>query len=243
MLSFRWLQCWLSCTILLIHAAPLPSPPHPPPPPSTSTPSTNAATSTSPRIPSSVYTPSKSERKRSSVFSDLLRHPALPYPWLQLYPDPPSVPDTSQPVTPVPDPHPQPPIPTNRPYIPIPEYPSGGFLDVSLLGARCQAERSPTLTPAIPIRVGVVRLFRGRTYRDEAAIVRGCGCMTLESPIQIESFVASSEHSVAFYTGANCEGKPFYQRFLRHYDVDPNMITSSVRIYQGVLPPVGGFQR
>lgn len=111
-------------------------------------------------------------------------------------------------------------------------------MDVALLGVTCQANRMPNFPASIPIAVGVIRLFRKPTYRDEAAVVRGCGCIPLESPIQIESFVASTNHAVAFYTTANCEGPPYFQRFNKHYDVEPNMVTNSIKIIQGVVDPL-----
>ncbi|OAQ36275.1 hypothetical protein K457DRAFT_132249 [Linnemannia elongata AG-77] len=229
MLSFHRLLCWLSCTILLIHAAPVP------PPLSTFTPSTAAATTTS----SSPWIPSMNEEKRSSAFADLLRDPVTySFPGLILYPDPPPIPNVVLPVIPPPEPHLQPPIPTGAPYRGVPEYPSGGFVDVALLGVTCLANRMPNFPDSIPIAVGVIRLFRKPTYRDEAAVVRGCGCVRLESPILIESFVASTNHAVAFYTTANCEGLPYFQRFYNQYDVEPNMVANSIKIIQGVVEPL-----
>ncbi|KAF9546794.1 hypothetical protein EC957_009399 [Mortierella hygrophila] len=231
--AFRRLLYWLSCTILLIHARPVHLLP------STSTSTTAGTTSTSPRILSTIFTSSMNEQKRSSVFADLLRNPATnSFPGLMLYPDPPPIPNVVLPVISPPDPHPQPPIPTGTPYRGVPEYPSGGFMDVALLGVTCQANRMPNFPASIPIAVGVIRLFRKATYRDEAAVVRGCGCVPLESPIQIESFVASTNHAVAFYTAANCEGAPYFQRFNMHYDIEPNMVAYSIKIIQGVVDPL-----
>ncbi|KAF9095136.1 hypothetical protein BGX23_000995 [Mortierella sp. AD031] len=262
MLSFGWPLCWLSCTIVLLHAAPIPIPPFTPtPPPSTST----SAYSTA---PSTLHIPShnnnnnnNNEQKRSDIFSNLLKDPIpTSYPGLNLFPDLPSIPNVFVPMTSLPEIHPdllQPPpmkgTPTgysgdnsNRPNGAIigngiPIYPSMGFPDIEGLAAQCQSDRSPSLPLTFAPEVGIVRLFKQASFRAEAAVVRGCGCVALESPIAIESFVGSQNHSFAFYTSAYCEGDPFYQRFNQHYDVEPNMVANSIRIFHGVLPPLPGI--
>ncbi|KAF9130727.1 hypothetical protein BGW39_002728 [Mortierella sp. 14UC] len=239
MLSYRWLLCWLSCAIVLLHAAPLPSP---------TTPSTTS--SSSPIITTTSFTHSNinnkrqsdSYERRSNRFSELL-DPAFGF---NLNPSPPSLPNVYIPITSPPEPHPEvppPPTATGSPSPPkpgnvVPTYPSAGFTDVPALIAACGRDRSPMLPGAIPYQVGIVRLFKQASFRQEAAVVKGCGCIPLESPIAIESFVGSENHSFAFYTSADCMGDPFYQRFNQHYDVEPNMIANSIRIYHGVLPPI-----
>ncbi|KAF9927742.1 hypothetical protein FBU30_002945 [Linnemannia zychae] len=126
----------------------------------------------------------------------------------------------------------------NKGLIGIPIYPSDGFSDVPALIAACQSDRSPLLPANFELEVGIVRLFRQSSYRDEIAVVKGCGCVTLQTPIIVESFVGSQNHSFAFYTGKHCEKEPFYQRFNQHYDIDPNKVVNSIRIFQGVLPPL-----
>ena len=77
-----------------------------------------------------------------------------------------------------------------------------------------------------------------KSYQGEAATVEGCGCINLESPIIVESFVGSANHSFAFYAERDCRGEVYFQRFKEHFDVEPNTLTGSVRIVQGVLDPI-----
>jgi len=104
--------------------------------------------------------------------------------------------------------------------------------------ASCRVDMASSLPRSFIPEVGVIRLFRLSSFKVEGAILRGCGCIPLQSPLVIESFVGSRNHSFAFYTNAMCEGQPYYQRFKEHYDVEPSMLTASVRIVQGVLPPI-----
>lgn len=109
---------------------------------------------------------------------------------------------------------------------------------ISLTPGECLVERAPSLPATFVPEVGSAQLFSEKEYRSIAATVQGCGCINLQSPIIIESFVGSANHSFAFYATRDCQGDPFYQRFREHFDVEPNVLTNSVRIVQGVLDPI-----
>ncbi|KAG0281585.1 hypothetical protein BGZ95_001936 [Linnemannia exigua] len=120
----------------------------------------------------------------------------------------------------------------------VPTWPSIGLPDLVTLTAECTRSRAPELSVTLPLEVGIVRLFRQSSYRDEAAVVKGCGCITLESPIAIESYVGSPNHSFMLYTGDKCQDFPYHQRFIKSYDVEPNLVAASIRIFQGVVLPI-----
>ncbi|KAG0380264.1 hypothetical protein BGX24_009275 [Mortierella sp. AD032] len=225
MLSNRWLLCWLSCAIITLYAAPLPSP-----------------------IASSIpLLSSNSHQRRSNVFEELLNSSPL-----NLNPPNPTIPNVFVPMTTTPEAHPELPHPipatangggtySNSPRIVgngVPIWPLIGFPDVAALTAECAKFRAPELSVTIPLEVGIVRLFRQSSYRDEAVVVKGCGCITLESPIAIESYVGSPNHSFMLYTGDKCQNQPYHQRFIKSYDVEPNLIAASIRIFQGVMLPI-----
>lgn len=103
---------------------------------------------------------------------------------------------------------------------------------------QCITDRSPTLPPTFVPEVGIVRLFALSSFRTEMEIVKGCGCVTLQRPTIVESFVGSRNHSFAFYTDSRCESKPYFRRFKQHFDLKPARLTASIRIIQGVMAPI-----
>ncbi|KAG0057515.1 hypothetical protein BGZ83_009154 [Gryganskiella cystojenkinii] len=104
--------------------------------------------------------------------------------------------------------------------------------------ASCKIDISPTLPTSFIPEIGIVRLFRKPSFKDQGTIVKGCGCIPLQTPLVIESFVGSRNHSFEFYSNEYCDGQPYFGRFKEHYDVEPSMLTASIRIVQGVLTPI-----
>lgn len=111
---------------------------------------------------------------------------------------------------------------------------------IPALFQRCSEHRSSNLPVSFAVEVGIVRLFREPSYVSEATMVRGCGCINLNGPKHIQSFVGSKNHSFSFYESANCEGEPFYQRFRQNYDLKTGKVVQSVMITQGLLRPIPG---
>lgn len=103
---------------------------------------------------------------------------------------------------------------------------------------QCITDRSPTLPPTFVPEVGIVRLFALSSFRTEVEIMKGCGCVTLQRPTIVESFVGSRNHSFAFYTDSRCESKPYFRRFKQHFDLEPARLAASIRIIQGAMPPI-----
>lgn len=103
---------------------------------------------------------------------------------------------------------------------------------------QCITDRSPTLPLTFVPEVGAVRLFALSSFRTEVEIVKGCGCVALERPTIVESFVGSRNHSFAFYTDGRCETEPFFRRFKQHFDLEPARLAASIRIIQGVMAPI-----
>ncbi|KAI9237604.1 MAG: hypothetical protein BYD32DRAFT_416125, partial [Podila humilis] len=103
---------------------------------------------------------------------------------------------------------------------------------------QCISNRSPTLPPTFVPEVGIVRLFALSSFRTEMESVKGCGCVTLQRPTIVESFVGSRNHSFAFHTDSRCESKPYFRRFKQHFDLEPARLAASIRIIQGVMAPI-----
>lgn len=108
---------------------------------------------------------------------------------------------------------------------------------------RCSEHRSPNLPVSFAVEVGLVRLFQEPSYGSEGTMVRGCGCINLNGPKHIRSFVGSRNHSFSFYESVDCEGEPFYQRFRQTYDLKAGKVTQSVMITQGLLRPIPGDRK
>lgn len=105
---------------------------------------------------------------------------------------------------------------------------------------KCSEHRSPNLPVSFAVEVGIARLFQGPSYASEVTMVRGCGCINLDGPVHIQSFVGSRNHSFSFYESADCWSEPFYQRFRQNYDLKAGRVARSVMVTQGLLPPVPG---
>ncbi|KAG0084318.1 hypothetical protein BGZ93_001300, partial [Podila epicladia] len=111
---------------------------------------------------------------------------------------------------------------------------------IPVLFKKCSEHRSPNLPVVFAVEVGIVRLFEERSYVSEVTMVRGCGCINLDRPMHIQSFVGSRNHSFSFYESTDCGDEPFYQRFRQNYDLKVGKVARSVMITQGLLLPIPG---
>ncbi|KAG0242216.1 hypothetical protein BGW41_004648 [Actinomortierella wolfii] len=102
----------------------------------------------------------------------------------------------------------------------------------------CLSARAPSLPETFPPEVGVIRLFTQSMYQGETTAISGCGCIDLETPFQLHSFVGSRNHSFTFFDDRGCSGDPYFQRFGQYHYVESDRTARSIRITQGVLAPI-----